>query len=239
MVACSSRARRESAGIKKYQRNYKFVDISGEFLLDFQSGRNKKNEAYVKRRLIGEGDNQEYERLVAVSKLGALENRQRKIIALRPKISQYTVWLDKQKYFSQLEIIPHERVLKVITKSPEKKWNGVENIPFQNSRGIFCFFSQITDCVKVTGFLSQAIQRQAGKMSFTIIWEGYPFIGQQYAGIEGPFATSIFSYEGISEEGNFIFNLNFGGQVLFYHFNQNMELEKKFWVSQGMTQVGI
>ena len=93
--------------------------------------------------------------------------------------------------------------------------------------------------MKITGFLSRAIEKQAGKMSFTIVWEGYPFIEQLYSGIDGPFATSIFSYEGRSREGHFIFNLNFGNQVLFYHFNRDMQLEKKFWVSQGMTQIGI
>ena len=237
LLSCSLGAMKGQ--IKSYQRNYKFTDMSGEFILDFESGLSKKKEVYVKKRLIGEKDNKEYEKLITISKIGALNVGGRKVRVLRPRISQYTVWFEKQKYFSQLEIIPQEKILKIWMKSPTKEWNGVQSISFPNSRGIFCFFSQIVDCVKVTGFLSKAIKNKGGKVNLTTIWEGHPFISEQYSGIEGPLTTSVFSYEGLSQEGNFIFNLSFGNQVLFYHFNQNMQLEKKFWVSQGLEQIGI
>ena len=225
--------------IKHYQRNYTFNDISGNFLLSFESGPRGERQAYVKRRLIGDRDSKEYEKLVAVSKVGSLKRGRNKISVLRPSLSQYTVWFEKQKYFSQLEILPEQKLLRVRMKSPEEKWNGVKDIPFQNSRGVFCFFNQIIDCVRITGFLSRAIQSKLTRMSLTIVWEGHPFIDEQYSGIDGPFSSSIFSYEGRSREGHFVFNLNFGDQVLFYHLNEEMQLEKKFWVAQGMTQVGI
>ena len=243
----------ETDKLAPYQRNYQFTDISGQFILNFESGVNQRTNAggggeyYVKKRLIGEKDNQEYERLIAVSTLGSLSlsssprpaPRRRMVHLLRPKISQYTVWFKKEKYFSQLEVLPDKKMLKVKMISPEKKWNGEKLIPFRNSRGLFCFFSQIPDCVKKTGFLSKAIKQKSGKMSFTIIWDGYPFIGEQYSGIHGPFSTAIFSYERPSKEGDWIFHLNFGEQVIFYHFNTSMQLEKKFWVSQGLRQEGI
>ena len=237
LLSCSSKSM--TGRLKSYQRNYKFTDMSGEFLLDFESGLSKKKEAYVKKRLIGRKDNKEYEKLITISKLGTLDVGGKKVRTLRPRISQYTVWFEKQKYFSQLEIIPQKRMLKVSMKSPAKKWNGVQNIFFPHSRGIFCFFSQIADCVKVTGFLSKAIKNKGGKMNLTTIWEGHPFISEQYSGIEAPLTTSVFSYEGQSQEGNFIFNLSFGNQVVLYHFNPNMQLEKKFWISQGLEQIGM
>ena len=225
--------------IKNYQRNYKFTDISGHFILDFESGTTKENEVYTKHRLIGEGSNKEYERLVAISSVGSLHTGKYEIGVLRPKVSQYTVWFEKERYFSQIKIIPSKKILEVYIKSPQKKWNGLQRIPFQNSRGVFCFFHQIVDCVKITGFLSKAIERQVGKMSLTIIWEGFPFIKEQYSGIDGPFSTSVFSYEGRSKEGHFVFKLSLADQVLSYHFNKEKQLEKKFWVSQGLTQEGL
>ena len=237
LLSCSSMS--ITGGLKSYQRNYNFSDMSGEFLLDFKSGLSKNKEAYVKKRLIGRQDNKEYENLITISKVGTLNVGGKKVRVLRPRVSQYTVWFEKQKYFSQLEIIPQKRMLKVSTKSPVEKWNGIQSIFFPHSRGIFCFFSQIVDCAKVTGFLSKAIKNKGGKMSLTTIWEGYPFILEQYSGIEAPLTISVFSYEGRSREGNFIFNLSFGNQVVLYHFNQNMHLEKKFWISQGLEQIGM
>ena len=225
--------------IHHYQRNYKFTDISGRFLLSSESGLSDKNKAYMKMALISEGDNQEYEKTVSISKLGWLKTKNQTIRVLRPEISQYTVWLDGKKYFSQIKIDSEKKILKISTRSPEKQWNGVEEVSFKNSRGLFCFFNQIPDCIRVTKFLSRAIMNKAGKMSLTIIWEGHPYIREQYAGVETPFSTSILSYDGISKEGNFVFNLNFSNQVLFYHFNNNAQLEKKFWISQGMSQEGL
>ena len=141
MISCSLNPPRDK--IKGYQRNYQFTDISGDFLLDFESGLSESNEAYVKRRLIGEGDNKEYEKLVAVSKVGSLKTGSNKITTLRPKISQYTVWFEKKKYFSQLEVISSQKILKVRMKSPEKAWNGIKVIPSKNREESFAFLVKL------------------------------------------------------------------------------------------------
>ena len=237
LSACSSGPL--TKGLDNYRRNYQFSDMSGQFILDMESGLSKENEVYVKQRLIGKKDNQEYERLIAISERGQLSGQGNKISVLRPKISQYSVWFENQKYFTQLEVLAGQKELRVEIRSPEKKWHGPQRIPFKNSRGVFCFFAQLADCVKVTGFLSRAIEQKGGKMSLTVIWESYPFVEEQYSGVTGPFALSVFSYQGRSREGDFIFNLDIGNQILSYHFNRKMQLEKKFWVSQGLTQMGI
>ena len=238
-ISCSTANRVNELRTEPYARNYKFNDISGQFLLVFRSGLKKNNKFYVKKRLIGENDQKEYEKIIAISTLGSLQFKGEKITILRPNISQYTVWLEKKKYFSQLKIISEKRLLEVTTQSEEQKRSETQTIPFQNSRGVFCFFNQMPDCMRITGFLAKAIKKKYGKMSLTIIWEGYPFITKQYSGLSGPFSTSILSYEGRSNEGNFIFHLNFGDQVIFYHFNNDMKLEKKFWVAQGIEQIGV
>lgn len=238
LVSCSiSRVKPQPK--KTYARNYRFTDISGSFLLDLKSGLKKNNQFYVRQRLIGENDQKEYEKIIALSTLGSLKVKGKDIPVIRPLISHYTGWLEKKKYISQLKIIPQKKLLEVTTLFDENKESKVKKIPFQSPRGIFCFFHQIPDCVRITGFLNKAIHKKYGTMSFTIIWENYPFTDRQYSSLSGPFNLSTLSYKGRSREGNFVFHLNFGNQVIFYHFNQDLELEKKFWIAQGIEQIGV
>ena len=64
--------------------------------------------------------------------------------------------------------------------SPDKKWNGVKQVKFPvKGIGLYCFFSQLIECAKYTGFLSKALDANAGQMNFYLLWDGFPYINNQ------------------------------------------------------------
>lgn len=229
-------ATQQNTNPSNYQKDYSFKDLSGEFLLRVESGR-KDKEFFFKKKLSGISDGKEYEKSIAISQLGKLKTRNGPINSLRPKISQMTVWFDKQEYFSQVKVLPRTRELEVKTRSPEKEWNGVKKYDFPNTKGLFCFFSQLVDCIRVTGFLHKSMEKASGRMNFTIIWDGYPFVNSQYKGLnEEPFTRAMFEYDSKSE--NLVkYNLSFNNQIMFYHIDENKVLKKRFWVAEGLSQI--
>lgn len=238
LAGCSTN---DKVAFNNYLKSYEFKDLSGNFSLVEESGLNKKKkEVFLKRKLINVSDNKVYEKGIVISHLGVLRTKEKKLRVLRPKISQYSVWFDKEKFFSQIEVLPTEKLLKVSMSSPEKKWNGIKTFKFLNSKGIFCYFSQIVDCLNVTGFLTSSRVQEQGSISFTIIWDGFPYIVDQYDGIgRSPFSSAKMVFDSKTKNGLYKFNLTFSDQIIFYHINKENVLEKRFWVSQGLTQMSL
>ncbi len=234
LTACATNPKPE---IKSYRKNFSFKDLSGEFSLEVESGA-KGKELYYKKRLLGLGDQKEYEKSIAISTLGQIKTRSGVVSVLRPKISQFTVWLDKQEYFSQIKVDPEKRKLFVTMRSPEEAWKGTKEFDLPAQKGAFCFFNQIIDCLRVTGFFHQSIRKGEGRIRFTIIWDGYPYMKSQYRGIpETPFSSAIMAFDGKGEDGLYKYTLGFNGQVMFFHLNENKTLEKRFWVAEGLSQM--
>lgn len=217
---------------------YDLVDNSGKFKEIRETGFNRKNiNEFVVKRMIKahDGDGKILERSITISTLGTLKG---KLPVLRPKASQYTVWFDGAEYSSTLKVNIEKRSIDVSLKSPEKQWNGNSTVLFPKGTGVFCYFSQLFECVKVTDFFSKAIQEEAGQMNFHVIIDGFPYFQEQYLNVpQKIFIPVKLEYDGINKNGERRFSLQIAGQSIFYFIDSNELLIKMFWTQQGLSAV--
>ncbi len=219
------------------QSQYDFSDLSGQYSLKLEKRIDKKNR-FRQRSLLFEKKKSEtlLEKVVAVAQLGKLEGQNGPADSLMlPLASQYTVWYDGKKYFSQMRLNRKKRAMSVfnfIEGTPP-----VESLsPFPKGK-VFCFFSQIPDCLRATGFISEAIRFGGGTMKFWIIWENYPFHTKQYTNFdEKVFSSAVVTFEN-TVDNLFRFEIQFSKQSLFYLFDQNQNFAKMYWVTQGLSIV--
>lgn len=218
------------------KNSYLLNDKSGEFILERESGFNKADGTYVVKRLVyakNDEDQKELEKSVAISKYGKLKD---KVSVLRPEVSQFTVWFESQKYFTEMKLDEKEKAIKVKLVSPEPQWNKIMSVPLPAGTGVYCFFSQLLECVKATGFLQLAVEKNAGTMSFHVIWDGYPYFQEQYTDIpDEVISAAQLNYDGKNENSEKRFSLMFKDQVIFYLVDDRMDFYKMFWVSQGFS----
>ncbi|MCF8059143.1 MAG: hypothetical protein K9K67_07590 [Bacteriovoracaceae bacterium] len=233
-VSCSSAT--NVGGMKNYEVKMSLEDKSGKFLVVREGGmaKNSKNVVSKYRVYSIDGVGQKVlEQSIAFSTPGILKKSVR---LLRPEKSQYKVWFDGQLYQTETSLDRNSKSLVIEMKSPEKQWNGKKSFPFPGGNGVFCYFTQLVECIKYTGFIEKAIKSKAGKMNFHIIWDGYPYIQEQYLNLENdPFAAAVLEYDGQTNEKDFRFSLSISGSVIFYLFNESYDYAKIFWPAQGYS----
>lgn len=221
--------------LKPEKKNYLFIDQAGEFLYEREVGFIAQgNQLIVKRQVLpSSGDtSQAFERSIAISNPGRLNQNR----ILRPQVSQYTVWFDGERYFTEIRLNEEKEALDISFNSPEKDWQGKKTVSFPRGSGLYCFFTQVIECALVSDFLEKSMELEDGVMTFHIIWEGYPYVQEQYPGIPNQvFSSATFSYDGRTSDGYLRYALSFAGQTIFYHIDENFKLAKKFWVAQGLT----
>jgi hypothetical protein len=221
-----------SAGAKV--ATYSLVDKSGKFELQREFGYIKSKNQYITKRRIFSDDSERklLEKSIVISTPGSVKG----VNVLRPSISQYSVWFEKKKYFTEMEISPKDKSMLVKLSSPEKHWRGESRIKFPPMTGVYCYFSQVIECANISGFLDEATKRQAGSMQILIIWEGYPYFQEQYLNIpKEVFSNAVLEYDGKNSNGERRFTLKFSGQSIFYFVDSKNNFSKMFWVSQGLS----
>lgn len=175
------------------------------------------------------------EQSISTSSLGAVK---KKAIILRPKMSQYNVWFDGKKYSSEIKINTKHKAIDLKMSSPEKEWNGSKQIKFPNTNMYPCFFNQIIECVKVSGFIDRSSKAETGSMSLLIVWEGYPYLSETFSDVPSElFTEAEIEYDGKTKQNERRYNLRFAGQSIFYVLNEQSEMIKMFWVSQGISMI--
>ena len=222
--------------VPAYKKQYDFIDKAGAFSVYREVGRSVKDKNYVvKKSVYSQGEKKKVvEQSIAIATPGRLRN----VNIVRPQIAQYTVWFDKKKYFSELKLDTKSKSMVLRMKSPEERWKGSRKVPFPRGTGVFCFFSMIVECVGATGFIEKAIEKGVGTMNFHIIWDGYPYVQEQYQHLPDEiFSSAEFVFEGDSQNGGKKFSLTTGNQTIFYVVKPGGFLTKIFWVSQGMSMV--
>lgn len=239
LFSCSGA--KKSAELKKeiVQSPVKFnyTDKNGTFLVRMSSGFNNKSNVYFTKRSLEipekETDNL-LETSVTFSELGSVNRR----TILRPKVSQYSVWFDGKKYFSELKMNPAKRAMDVRMVSPEAQWNGNKQVKLPSTKSNYCFFSQVVDCARATGFLAEASKKEEGTLNFYVVWEGYPYLNETFINVPSQlFSKAQLEYDGVTKENELRFNLKVAGQSIFYVVDDKMQLKKMFWVSQGISMV--
>lgn len=208
-------------------RTYSYNDQSGKYNL-LKEVKLSKNKLILRQRLYAEKNlSSPLEKTIIVSKLGRVQNR----ISLLPVTSQYTVWLNKARYFTQIKLNRKEKQLEIRMQSPNDKWNGLQKVKLPKEK-YFCFFSQLSDCIKAHNLFPLA---QEKKISIIIVWDNYPYHEEIFEGMKStPYSlTKFYMVEKNKEEAKFA--LDIGGQLIFYHFDNKLNLDKIFWISQGLS----
>lgn len=175
------------------------------------------------------------EQSVAISTLGVVG---KKVMILRPKLSQYNVWFEGKKYATELKLNPAKKAIDIKMTSPESQWNGTKQIKFPSSKILPCFFSQVIECANVSGFIRKASDKKTGVMNLVVIWEGYPYLNETFSDFPNDlFSQAQLAYDGMTKEGERRFNLRVAGQSIFYVLDNKDTMKKMFWVSQGISMV--
>jgi hypothetical protein len=217
---------------------YEFQDVSGKMVLKRYVNVKSDNKVVTSSRLISEagGRTKLLEKNISISEYGTLRYGKNIKPLMRPFASQYTVWFDGKEYFTQLKLNKKKKALDIFMKSPEEKWNGKKRVPFPKGE-IFCFFGQIPECLKSTEFISKAIKEKQGDLRFHVIWDSYPYFKEMYSNLNSDvFSEASISYDG-EIDGNYKFKVDIAGHIIFYHYNNELEFEKLFWISQGMSVI--
>ncbi len=232
LISCSGTDMISKSEKRSKTHLFDYKDFSGNYTLRREV--KYQNKRLVTRAKLLSKNGKELESQVSVSKIGTVSSSKNKnIVSLLPQISQFRVWFNKKEYFSQLRILRKKRKIEITTKSPEEKWNSVKNygIPKGN---YFCYFSQLPECLKAQNLLLQAARKS---LLLFVIWDNFPYHNEQYEGLGSePILSANLSLSKHSKT-EFKYALDIGNQVIFYHFDRDLDFTKMFWVSQGVSVV--
>lgn len=239
LVSCARMSQKNPKEmLANHDDQFNYTDKNGQYSVKISSGLDKTGKSFFTKKIMELPSRQKdkaLEQSIVLSSIGSLKN---KMMILRPKISQYNVWFDGKKYTSELKINTAKKAIDVKMTSPESQWNGKKQIKFPSSTTLPCFFSQVIECAKVSGFISKASSQKTGTMNLMVIWEGYPYLNETFS----DFPTDLFSeaqleYDGKTKQAERRFNLRVAGQSIFFVLDDRDVMTKMFWVSQGITMV--
>lgn len=229
ILIISSCASKNRVALSNNKEEFILKDRSGEFILQREV---KLNRGEVATRItVVSPSNSTFasEKTISISKLGVSGTSR----ILRPDISQHEIWYEKERYFSQLKTNIKTKSLDILMKSPEEKWKGEKSVPYPKGK-IFCFFSQLPECVKFYGLLNP--DREVG-YSVIIIWDNYPYHNEAYLKLSNlPFQSAAFSFDGEYNDG-LRYKLELSNQIIFYEFDVNRQFDKMYWIAQGITLI--
>lgn len=238
VAGCSSRSR----NAMKFQdgtvaRTYVYRDISGEFECAREVRKNKSKLATRTRLMSFAGRGEKLlEKTFALSEMGTIKTSQGRVLAIRPTLSQHSVWLEGKKYFSQLKLMPKEHKMSVIMQSPEEKWNGKKELKLPRGR-IFCFYSQLPECLLLAGFIQDVESGKNPRPKFYVVWDSYPYQQEHFNGLsESAFASARLVLEKRNKSSTF-FNVELADQVIGLHFSKDGEFIRMFWTTQGISMI--
>ena len=237
LTSCAGSVQKKiEESLDDHEDSFNYTDKNGQFMAKSSSAYDKKKKTFYTKRTLempGRTKDKTLEQSIVISSVGTLKKT---TPILRPKISQYSVWFDGKKYSSELKINVAKRAIDVKMTSPESQWNGVKQVKFPSSVMATCFFSQVIECAKFSGFIAKASKQETGVMNFLLIWEGYPYLNETFADFPSElFSTAILEYDGKTKQSERRFNLRVAGQSIFYILNDKNDMTKMLWVSQGIT----
>lgn len=231
LYACASSSPLSSIWPRE-QRIYHWQDYSGTFYWRREIGQDKKGHLTSKSLLYSPnlGPQQPVEKAIIFSEIGHIKGRS----VLRPWRAQYHVWLEGQEYFVEQRLDLAQRKMLLKLRSPREAWNGDQEVAFPPGK-VFCYVGQLTECLKGQGFLLPAIGQRAGRLNLYLIWEGYPYVQEQYPALAQLFTPAVVEYDGELGPGLLRFSVSFAGQAFFLVVNERGQLQKFFWVAQGIS----
>lgn len=232
LISCSGLKNKDIYGPEKKSelKTFQLKDGSGEFLVKRES-KVLNGKLLTRMRYISKDGVTVLESTVAVSRIGRIKNK----VALLPEASQFKVWFEKEQYFSQIKINPKTRQASIAIEEPKPRWSGIKTIDLPKSR-YFCFYTQLPECMKMQNLLLQSAR---SKVQLYIIWDNFPFHQDLYEGMgEELISLASLTVSDHNKDG-FKFSLDIGSQILFFHYDKNLNFQKLFWVAQGISMIDI
>ena len=222
------REKNESHDKKEF---YTFEDYSGKYTVTREI--KMRPSKLVSRVIILSSAGVELENQVAVSKIGSVKSGKKNRLAILPEASQFKVWYDKEQYESYAVIDKKKRSIEIDIKKPKEKNPQKESYKLPKG-SIFCYYSQIPECLKMQNLLVSSAKKP---LSFYIIWDSYPFHTEQFQGVSSePVVMAKLSLSKY-DNNEFKFIVDIGNQVIFYHYDKSLNFIKMFWISQGISLV--
>jgi hypothetical protein len=234
-ASCSSLVSNRSP--KEIKQHYSFTDGSGKFVLS-REHKTLKNKLISRTQISSnQGSSlKPLEKSIMVSQMGSIKENNKRVMVMRPFASEFTVWLEGKRYDSKMRLDAQSKSILVELNSPEEKWKGKSSIPVPKGKQ-FCFFSQIPDCLYHNSLLTKAKESAGGDMSFYVVWEGYPYIQDQFSGIGAKlFSPATLKFDG-EHKSMLHFLVEVDGQNIVYHFSKSFDLVRMFWIAQGVSVV--
>jgi hypothetical protein len=221
------------------KQDFSYLDVSGKYRLIHES-KMIDRKVVTRNQLLADSGlvKKPLEKSIAVSLLGTVKDGKKRVLSLRPMASEFTVWLEGKKYSSRMKLDTKTKTMQVLLESPEKKWQGQQTIKFPSGK-FFCFYSQIPECLFHLKFLSQARNNKTLRLPFIVIWDNYPFMEEQFAGVGSElFIPATLQFDGKVKE-LYRYLVEIGGQSVLYHFSKSFDLVKMSWIAQGITVVPV
>ncbi len=220
---------------KQGVRTFAYVDVSGKYSF-VRETKLIKNRLVTRTQILApQGSiSKPLEKSVLVSQLGTIRDGRKRTLIIRPIAAEFSVWLDGKRYDAKQRLDVKSKAMLLDLTSPEEKWKGKSSIPFPKDKQ-FCFFSQIPDCLYHNNFLARAKIDAKQSLGFYVIWDAFPFIQEQLAGVGSKlFSAASLKFEG--QESNVLkYQLEVDGQTVLYHFSKSYDLVRMYWVAQGIT----
>ncbi len=235
LFSCSSVGLQGSP--KETKHHYSYIDGSGKFVLS-REHKLLKNKLISRTQIASsQGSSLKIlEKSITVSQMGTIKDNNSRVLILRPVASEFTVWLEGKRYDSKMRLDLKKKSMSIALNSPDPKWQGTSSVAVPKGKQ-FCFFSQIPDCLYHNMLLSKAMARKDESFPFYVIWEGYPFIQDQFTGVGSRlFEPANVKFSG-EQKNTMHFLIEVGGQTILYHFSKSFDLVRMFWVAQGVTVV--
>jgi hypothetical protein len=234
LVSCSSGAKHAAILKGNNAKLFAYRDVSGEFEcsreVKFANGK-----LATRVQVLAEtgGTERLLEKTFAVAAVGSVKSQGGRVAAIRPELSQHTVWLEGKKYFSQLKLNTRKRVLEAITDSPEAKWKGTRELKIPKGR-IFCFYSQLPECLLLSDLLSTT-QKGRRRASFILVWDSWPYHQEHFTGLkESPFVSASITAES-ERKADKRYSVEAAGQTISLHFSHDNKFVRMFWTAQGIS----
>lgn len=222
---------------KEIKQRYSFIDGSGKYAIT-REHKLLKNKLISRTQISTNHGSalKPLEKSIMVSQLGTVKENDKRVQVMRPFASEFTVWLEGKRYSSKMQLDAKNKAMVVDLISPEERWKGKSSILIPKGKQ-FCFFSQIPDCLYHNKFLSKAVDRKGESLHFYVVWDGYPYIQDQFTGVGSKlFAPAIIRFDSSNKDIQ-KFLLEVEGQSIIYHFSKTFDFVRMFWIAQGISVV--
>lgn len=224
------------AAPKEGLRTFKYVDASGTYAYTRET-KLIKNRLITRAQISAQAGGQKLlEKSVMVTQLGSVKGKSGRLLVSRPFASDFTVWLEAKRYDSKFRLETATKSMAVELTSPEEKWNGKSSVKVPKAT-LFCFFSQIPDCLYHNQLLTKAMERKGEDTPFYVVWDSYPYVQEQFSGVgTNLFAPAVVKYDGeLKSIRRYVVEVN--GQSVLYHFSKSFDLVRMLWIAQGVSIV--